>query len=364
MKMLVLSTDYPSEKSKKLMYIHTRNLYYKKQGNDVIVLNFNSKINYEIDGINVISLKYYKKNKFKFNNYLLISHAPNIRNHYIFLKKYEKNFKRIIFFFHGHEVLKINKVYSKPYLFMKKPFYIRLIRNVYDDLKLILWRKYFTKLIKKSYFVFVSNWMYNEFIKWVKISPEILKNRYSITYNGVGEIFEKENFDYNRKKEYDFITIRTNLDGSKYSVDIVNDLAKKNPKHKFLLIGCGKFFKYNEKASNLIWLDKNLNHKEIIDFLNKSKCALMPTRTDAQGLMMCEMATYGIPVITSDIEVSYEVFDDFLNVGYINNDSINDVNLIKIYNSIKKECEKNDKYFYQNTTSQELKIFEKVMGEE
>ena len=31
-------------------------------------------------------------------------------------------------------------------------------------------------------------------------------------------------------KKYDYITIRGNLDGSKYGVDIVNNIAKANPK--------------------------------------------------------------------------------------------------------------------------------------
>ena len=88
------------------------------------------------------------------------------------------------------------------------------------------------------------------------------------------------------------------------------------------MIGKGKFFEYNEKAQNLQWIDKVLNHEEIIDILNNSKCALMPTRTDAQGLMMCEMASFGIPLITSDIPVCHEIFDEFSNVALLNNENI------------------------------------------
>ena len=50
----------------------------------------------------------------------------------------------------------------------------------------------------------------------------------------------------------------------------------------------------------------------------------MPTRTDAQGLMMCEMATYGMPVITTDIPVCHEVLDSFENVSMFD---INDTNV-------------------------------------
>ena len=65
-----------------------------------------------------------------------------------------------------------------------------------------------------------------------------------------------------------------------------------------------------------------MNHDEIVEMLNLSRYALMPTRTDAQGLMMCEMAAFGIPVITSDIPVCHEVFDGFKNVFFISNDEL------------------------------------------
>lgn len=362
MKVLVLVEDYPSNTSKILMYVHVRNKYYMKKGMEVTVLSFKAKAKYNIDGINVITLKDYKANKEKYKDYILILHAANLKHHYIFLKKYNENFNKIVFFFHGHEVLKINKVYSKPYKYVKKNIFKKLIQNLYDDIKLCLWRKYFTKIAYKSYFIFVSKWMYEQFIKWTRINPKIVENRYSITYNGIGEQFEEFSYDYEKNKKYDFITIRANLDGSKYSIDIVNELAKRNPEYKFLVIGKGKFFEYNEKAQNLQWIDKVLNHEEIIDILNNSKCALMPTRTDAQGLMMCEMASFGIPLITSDIPVCHEIFDGFKNVALINNEKIKANNLTEIYNKIKDKKEKNNKYFFENTSKEEINILEEVYG--
>ena len=360
MRILVLVEDYPSKISKALMYVHVRNQYYQKKGIQVTVLNFRTKENYNIDGINVITLNEYKLNQDKYKDCLLVSHAPNLKHHYIFLKKYQKNFEQLVFFFHGHEVLKINKVYSKPYKYAKQNAIKKIIQNIYDNIKLYVWRRYYTNMAYKSYFIFVSRWMYNEFLKWTKIKPEVIKNRYSITYNGIGEEFEKLCYDDEKEKKYDFITIRANLDGSKYSIDIVNELAKINPEKTFLVIGKGKFFTYNEKAANLIWMDKVLNHTEIIELLNESKCALMPTRTDAQGLMMCEMATFGIPLITSDIPVCHEIFDGFQNVALINNDNIEENNLREIYNNIKDKKEKNNNYYFKNTCSMEIKILKNI----
>jgi len=82
-KILVIVTDYPDKVGNvKLQYIHTRNVAYLKFGLTVTVLNFAAKEDYFVDGIRVITLKTYKKEKKYFNE--LISHAPNIKQHLIF----------------------------------------------------------------------------------------------------------------------------------------------------------------------------------------------------------------------------------------------------------------------------------------
>jgi glycosyltransferase involved in cell wall biosynthesis len=237
-----------------------------------------------------------------------------------------------------------------------------IIQDVYDEYKLFLWRQYLPKILHKTFLIFVSNWMYEEFIKWVKIPKELISNKYSITYNGVGEIFEKESYDNSIEKEYDFITIRPNLDGSKYAIDVVRSLALANPDRKFLVIGKGEFFDHYSTPENMTRIERILNHNEIIDYLNKSKCALMPTRTDAQGLMACEMATFGIPLITSDIPVCHEIFDDFPSVAFIDNDTQGDIDLseyIKILINI-KEVNKIQTYYSEQTMRKEFDLLNNI----
>ena len=355
-KILVLVADYPDNNGKvTLMYVHTRILAYIKNNIDVTVLNFNTLVNYEIEGVKVISLDYYKKNNNEYD--ILVLHAVNLRNHYKFLNKYGDRFKRFVFFFHGHEVLKINKDYSKPYRYNKPNKIKDILQNCYDICKLYLWKKYFIKVVYKSDFIFVSKWMYDKFLLNTKIKEDFIKEKSHITYNSVGYEFERNIYDEKNKKEYDFVTIRANFDNSKYAIDIVNRLACNTPNAKFLLIGKGDFFKYYKKASNIIWLDKNLSHNEIIDILQKCRFALMPTRTDAQGLMMCEMAAFGIPVITSDIPVCHEIFDDFDNVTYINNLD-EKLNLNKYLNA-KNVSLKDERYFLKETILKELSILNK-----
>lgn len=359
MKTLVITTDYPTNQNPGMLrYVHTRNLYYQKDGICVTVLNFNAQRDYVFQGIKVITYKSFVKDSQGYD--ILVSHAPNIRFHYRFLKSFENQFPKIVIFFHGHEVLKINKVYSPPYGYIKKNWVIKiLIQDLYDKSKLFLWRKYLPRIIHKTKLVFVSKWMFDEFLKWVKIPKALLEDSYSITYNGVGEIFEKNNYVMDAEKEFDFITIRPNLDGSKYAIDIVRDLAIANPEEKFLIIGRGKFFNHFSIPKNITRIEKVLNHDEIIEYLNKSRYALMPTRTDAQGLMACEMATYGIPLVTSDIPVCHEIFDDFQHVGYIDNVIQREKELEWLCRTIsnKEISIKNSKYFSNNTMSREVELF-------
>ncbi len=364
-KVLVLATDYPRPDGYiSCFFIHSRNKQYIQKGIDVSVVSFKAARDYIIDGVKVYTLGTYE-NMLKECNYdTILSHAPNLRNHYRFFKKYGKYFDNIIFFFHGHEVLITSEIYPRPYDYNKMKFAIvDTIRKVYDKFKLIVWRKYFNKIAYKSQFVFVSNWMYEMFTKFVEIDPKSIKNRSYIIYNCIGEQFENISYNVKTEKKYDFITIRNNLDGSKYGIDIVTRIAENNPNYKFCVVGQGKYFKYNRKPNNLEWIDKNLTHEEVVDFLNKSKCALLPTRADAQGVMACEMATFGIPLITSDIDVCREIFEGFENVAFIDNDD-SDIHIEPIFEeltsiNVKK---KNTKYFAENTIGKEIELFNKQRG--
>ena len=352
-KILVAVENYPNNNGGvALMYVHTRNKAYATDGIDVTVLNFQAAESYVYDGIPVVTVSDYKSDKKKYD--ILVCHAANIRHHYLFLKKHGDDFERFIFFFHGHEVLKINKTYSKPYPYVRSSKIKLWLQDCYDDFKLSVWRKYYPKQKGKSTFVFVSNWMLDEFLKWTKIPYESIKEHCESTYNCVGKAFEEATYDPEISKEYDFITVRSYMDGSKYCIDLVNKLAFANPELKFLIVGKGEFFNHYEKAPNITWLNQTMNHQEIIQHMQKSRCALMPTRTDAQGLMMCEMAAFGIPVITSDIPVCHEVFDDFENAFFIDNQNGN----ASLHKYLTDNCKskKDCRFFLSNTAKKEIEI--------
>lgn len=84
----------------------------------------------------------------------------------------------------------------------------------------------------------------------------------------------------------------------------------------------------------------------------------MPTRTDAQGLMMCEMAAFGIPVITSDIPVCHEVFDGAENVYFIRNeDGKRDMGEFVRMGS---RCVKDRRLGRENTVMREVELLKKL----
>ena len=350
----MLVQDYPNnDGGVALMYVHVRNKYYMQHNIEVMVLNFSTKEDYVIDGIPVVSEASYVKSNIQYD--VIVCHASNIRNHYRFLKKNGHKFEHMIFFFHGHEVLMINEVYPRPYDYMEKVGWLRKhAQYCYDRFKLSVWHRYYKQVAFKSDFIFVSNWLYGKFQKYVNLSDEDLMEHVHIINNSIGKVFEENTYDYAAPKKYDFITIRSYMDGSKYCVDLVDELAKQYPKYKFLMIGRGRYYQRHEIPTNVIWVDKFLSHDEIMNYIDQSRCGLLLTREDTQGVMTCELAEYGIPVITSDIEVCREICGDLCNVSLIKNE-IEQVDLEQVFNKLVEMVPymKQGKFSYERTVKRE-----------
>jgi len=359
-KILVAVADYPDNHgSVALMYVHVRNKYYILHDIEVTVLNFAAKKDYIIDQIPVITLNSYKKEKKKYD--VLVCHAANIRNHYLFLQRFGKAFSHLIFFFHGHEVLKINETYPKPYWYVKDHKLKRKLQDLYDRFKLQIWHRYLPMVAHKADYVFVSKWLYKEFVHFTRLSKTALKGHIHIINNSVGVIFEEKSYSFTRSKKYDFITIRNIMDDSKYGIDLVDELAKRNPQYHFLVIGRGDYYKKHTIPENVVWVDRFLFHKEMLDYIDQSRCGLLLTREDTQGVMTCELSTYGIPVITSNIDVCREICGELENVELIDND-LSKVNLAHTFEMLtgKKKLIKSDKFFYKNTVKREEKLIRGV----
>lgn len=349
MKILVLTQDYPSSEHPYAMaYVHSRNLEYLKAEYDVKVVNFNTEKSYIYENIYV----------YPFSTSLIeeadivLSHAPNIRNHFKILSNLQN--KKIVFFFHGHEVLHRYGDYPTGYTWMKESKLKKLGLYCYDLLKISLVGIYLKKISKKNDVgtIFVSRWMEDQFVKNIKFNPNSLGNS-AIIPNACNSIFlEKEYVFEPKNKLADYITIRP-LDDSKYAVDLVVEFAKNNPSKSFHIYGKGRYFEINDKPNNVEVFHKFIHQKDIPSLLNKYECALMPTRYDSQGVMVCEMATYGIPVITSTFEVCIEMLESFENVYYLEESEFS-----KVQNIIPKiKQTKNLKFSSKKLVEEELAFF-------
>ena len=312
MKILILAQDYPSENHPYAMaYVHSRNIEYLKLGHNIKVINFSGLTQYTFEKVDVYPFSYELLNEAD----VILSHAPNIRNHFKVLKKLKN--KKICFFFHGHEVLHKYGDYPPAYPWRREKQLKKIALYLYDLLKIRLVGKYMKKLSTTNQIasIFVSQWMKQQFIKNVKLEPSSL-GKATIIPNACNSIFFKSQYSFDQKNKLaDYITIRP-LDDSKYAIDLVLNFAKKNPDKSFHIYGKGSYFNFNEKPKNIEVFNQFIQQKDIPELLNKYSFAIMPTRYDAQGVMVCEMATYGIPVITTDFSVCIEMLSDFNNVMF------------------------------------------------
>lgn len=322
MKILVLAQDYPSISHPYAMaYVHSRNIVYAKLGHDVTVINFSAEESYIYEEIKVKTFS----SKLLDEADIILSHAPNIRNHFKVLKNQSE--RKIVFFFHGHEVLHRYGDYPVSYTWIKENYLKKLGLYCYDFLKINLVNYYMRKISKKNKLgiIFVSEWMEKQFIKNIKIDPNEIAKK-TIIPNACNSIFLEKKYEFDREKKLaDYITIRP-LDDSKYAIDLVVKFALNNPNKTFHIYGKGNYFKINKKPENVEVFNKFIQQKDIPNLLNKYSCAIMPTRYDSQGVMVCEMVTYGIPVITTEFSVCLEMLSEFKNVHFYKEDDFSKIN--------------------------------------
>ena len=138
---------------------------------------------------------------------------------------------------------------------------------------------------------------------------------------------------------------------------MVCEFARANPNYTFHIYGKGRFFDFFDKPGNVKVFDYHINQDDIPYLLNDYRCALMPTRCDAQGVMACEIATYGMPLITTNIEINIEMFQDFGNVKLLNSScfskSVSELDLDSIFTCDVRNLER---FNFNETLNKELDL--------
>jgi glycosyltransferase involved in cell wall biosynthesis len=368
-KILVMTQTYPSEENKYAMnFVHTRNCTYVGNGLDVEVLSFNAKESYEFQGIGVFTEKdIVKRIRMGEKFALIVSHAANVRNHLRFLIQYISKWSRLVLIFHGHEILLKHKYYPHPYSFDRISRSKQLVERLYDQFKVKFFKNFLEKMTKSETrvikLVFVSKWLRTAGMNCVGMDEKVISPISSIIPNGIYSVFEGYSHRMSSNIQGDFITIRP-FDESKYAMDVVYALARDNPAYRFVVFGRGHFFENYPSLDNLIVNNKYLSPEEIIEMLPSFRCALMPTRLDAQGVMACELASTGMPLITSDIDCLGEIFDGFSNVRFINNEkTLFGMNIGPLLEEllVQGPFSINSTYFNSGTAEQEVQLFRSLL---
>lgn len=359
LKILVLSESYPGLRDSSMAYVHSRNQYYLSQGHDVEVLSFQADSGYHFEGVDVFPERHFK-NKSKIDQFdLVVSHAPNLKNHIRFIILNYNKIKNMVFVIHGHEVLKKLHYYPLPFSALQKNQYNvgQWSNHLYDLIKVKILGFLSRHFLRYNFrLIFVSHWMEIEFSKNLGLNSSDTSLISDVIPNSVNCVFEQRNFDSASPKIADFISIRS-FDNPKYAVDLIVEAAKQNPNFQFHLYGQGTYFNHYECPPNLKVIENFFNQRELPAILNQYKAALMPTRLDSQGVMMCEMATFGMPVVTSDLSICHEMLSGFDDIKFVSNENFKFDAELFLSQVHKSKPTKNKKFYAENTVSKELELF-------
>ncbi|MGQ3050341.1 MAG: glycosyltransferase family 4 protein [Roseateles sp.] len=321
MRILVLSEAYPSPTHVYAMgFVHSRSLEYVRQGHEVTVLSFSAATGYAFEGVDVRTadeVHVMCRNPHRFD--VVFSHAPNLRNHLRLLRALPP--WPLVFFLHGHEVLLTREHYPQPYAFDRNlgEALTRKLRAAYDPIKLWAFRRFCQRRLATGGhlgLVFVSEWMRREALRasaWLTRAP-MLATR--IIPNAVNPAFIERNYQPRPIPDADFVCIRP-FDNPKYAIDEVVAWANACPELSFHVFGRGRYFEVHPAPSNMTVFQRFIPQAEIPALLDRYRACVLPTRLDSQGVMACEMATYGIPLFTSDLAVTRQMLGEFDNVRLI-----------------------------------------------
>jgi hypothetical protein len=357
MKNLILAENYPHpDHPETQAFIHTRCLYYKDQNLKFEVLSFRAEDDYLIDGIKVNSAKNFE---LKDDLEICIVHAPNLRNHIRFLIKNSNRIKKILFIFHGFEGLLTAHRTSAPSWKNALLLLRYFVQSFYDILKLPLLRASLLRIKKQipCHFVFVSKSLQEEIKIDLKVDEEFFKP-YEIINNPINPIFyEKQyvdNVDHN-----DVVCLRP-FDDLKYGVDLFIEIARKFPERRFFLFGKGCSLDNRSLPTNLFVTKRFFKADEIPSLLAQYKAAILFTRWDSQGILACEFAAYGIPLLVSDLPICREMLAGMDNVRFVPNSLAFDLDFeLNACSPPQNKCRRFD---FNQTTLKELQLIRQILA--
>lgn len=324
MRILILTTSYPTpQKIYEQPFVRARVRGYRKRGDNVRVLSFSTQKDYELDGVEVFPEKSWRGKDLLQYFDIIVSHAPNLRQHLRFLYLHRDALPPIVFTFHGHETLIIQRHHPPPYPWWRGRWFPvkRALQNLYDNFKLHILKLVIERLRRQRrvLLIYVSHAFKTKALEDLGCPLNHWDDISMVIPNPIGVAFSHARHQPNSLLG-DFLTIRP-LDSSTRAIDIVVECARQNPQYSFHIYGEGQVLNYLAPPPNVVHFDGFLENDAIPALLNRYRAGLMPSRYDTQGVMMCEMAFTGMPVVASDIPAHRETLREFPRSIFLNNES-------------------------------------------
>ena len=210
-----------------------------------------------------------------------------------------KNCSNLTIYFHGSEV----QSYS-PYLFDFTWSLREIAKLLYKNIMYMPVMRWIFKARKKNIKAIApSNWMWNEAAENLNLEIEPR----NIIPNSIERQFFDKFYENCERSDTDIIMVRP-LTSRKYAVDIGLLIFSKLPEdYKLTIYGKGKLKSELTRlavtlkvADRVTFIDNFIEPNVMPQIFSKFRFALMPSRMDAQGVTMCQMAASGCFVITTD----------------------------------------------------------------
>jgi glycosyltransferase involved in cell wall biosynthesis len=297
MRILIISPSYSEEKRSAYAFVHARAKIYKKFGNKVKVFVPSKTVYaYDFEEINVYkgTNHTYKALLKDFDPDIVAIHSPRYTMSKNPLKMLDeiRTQAPIVIWIHGTEaVINAFHHYLPPWQIKAK------IRNILGGtLKITILR---FLIPKASAVVYVSKWMKNTAERYF-----LFKHPYSfIIPNPIDTaLFAYAKKDAQNKKMG--ISVR-GLEW-KYGIDIAIKAYSNLKETNLTILGTGPLETYMRNLakkcrSNVSFLNIHVEHNKMPELYAKYGYFVAPSRTEAQGVAMCEAMACGLPVIATNV---------------------------------------------------------------
>ena len=318
MRILIVAPGYTSAAEKYVYtFVHTRARGYIRSGDKVHVFvppTFTSSIHspkrnslsYIIDGVEVSKASWnnFPKVVSDFEPEVIAVHAPKG----LWLNHILKARKPLVSWVHGAEAL-IQAFFHYYFPFSFCANVSKGLSIVTDFLKLTLLRRF---LLMSNAVVYVSQWMRKVVEKYIRVQhPAAFVIPNPIETN----MFRRTDFNVEARRNKG-ITLRAF--GWKYGLDTAVLAYSKLEETCLTIIGMGPLEGYlrklaNEYKSNVEIKTEVISHDELPAVFNEYGYFVAPSRTEAQGVTMCEAMACGLPVIATKVGGISEFVVDRLN---------------------------------------------------